>query len=141
MTLTPEKDWKTIFLAHLAESGNVKASCRKAGVSRQTAYLHRAQDDEFAQAWEHALTVATSLLEDEAWRRAVRGVSEPVYFKGDKVGSVRRYSDTLLIFLLKAHNPQKYRERLDINANIQGVTHIKVEYVDQLPDDDGDDPA
>jgi hypothetical protein len=32
-------------------------------------------------------------------------------FKGAECGRVREYSDTLLIFLLKATKPEKYRER------------------------------
>ncbi len=42
-------------------------------------------------------------------RRAVDGVDEPVYQGGKKVGSITRYSDTLLIFLLKA-NRDKFRQ-------------------------------
>ena len=36
------------------------------------------------------------------------------------VASVRKYSDTLAIFLLKAHDPDKYRDRssVDLKANM-----------------------
>lgn len=33
-----------------------------------------------------------------------------------KVATVKEYSDTLAIFLLKAHAPEKYRERADVNV-------------------------
>ena len=41
-------------------------------------------------------------LETEAQRRAVEGWDEPVFHEGREVGKKRRYSDTLLIFTLKA---------------------------------------
>lgn len=39
-----------------------------------------------------------------------------------KVASVRKYSDTLAIFLLKAHNPDKYRE----NSKVELTGQLKV---------------
>jgi hypothetical protein len=49
----------------------------------------------------------TDLLEDEALRRAEDGVAEPRFYEGRLCGHVQKYSDTLLIFLLKARRPQK----------------------------------
>jgi len=48
-------------------------------------------------------------------------VREPVLDENGehKVAAVRKYSDTLAIFLLKAHNPDKYRDRQDINLSGQ----------------------
>ncbi|WP_254240927.1 terminase [Achromobacter insolitus] len=67
-------------------------------------------DEEFAKAWDQAIRIATLGLEDEARRRAQEGVDEPVFYLGSQCGTVRKYSDTLLIFLLKAHD-HKYREK------------------------------
>ncbi len=55
--------------------------------------------------------MGADLLEDEAVRRAKDGVEEPVYQGGKLVGHVQKYSDTLLIFLLKGAKPEKFRER------------------------------
>ena len=63
------------------------------------------------------MEIGTSALEDEAHRRAFDGTEEPVFHQGQECGSVRKYSDTLAIFLLKAHAPEKYRERQDVNVN------------------------
>ena len=57
---------------------------------------------------------AADLLEEEARRRAHDGVDEPVWFQGVQCGTVRKYSDTLLIFLLKGAKPDKYRERSSV---------------------------
>ena len=108
MKLTPEK--LTAFCAALAETCNVGRACRAVGISRQTAYTWREADADFALAWGRAMKAGLLALEDEAHRRAFDGVDEPVFYKGDECGTIRKYSDTLAIFLLKAHDPEKYRE-------------------------------
>lgn len=122
--LTPEK-WRPKFLAALAKTCNVTASARAAGVERQTAYAHRAQDADFAEQWEDALQQGIDHLETEAHRRAFEGVEEPVgWHQGVAGGTVRRYSDVLAIFLLKAHRPEKYRERHEISGPNGGPVEV-----------------
>jgi hypothetical protein len=112
---TVEKgDWKVPFLAELARTGVVLTACKKARIGRTTAYKIRDEDEEFAAAWDAALDDAADEMEEEAHRRAVKGVLKPVYQGGKKVGSIREYSDTLLIFLLKGAKPEKFRERADV---------------------------
>ncbi len=112
MKLTPEK--LTAFCAALAETCQVGKACRAVGISRQTAYGWRDDDPEFAAMWDRALKVGVTALEDEAHRRGFEGTDEPVFHQGVKCGTVRKYSDTLAIFLLKSHDPEKYRERQDV---------------------------
>ena len=40
--------------------------------------------------------------------RARNGVEKPVYYRGEVVGSVRTYSDSLGMFLLRAKRPEVY---------------------------------
>lgn len=101
---------QTTFLAWLTKTGNVAASARRAKVNRSLIYEWRNEDPTFAAAWDEALVIAIELLEEEARRRAQDGVLEPVFYLGKKSGAIRRYSDTLMIFLLKAHKPDKYRD-------------------------------
>lgn len=112
MGVTPKKEWQSKFLQRLAETSNVSAACKKAKISRQQAYRTRDEDAEFEAAWEEALEIATEALELEARRRAEKGTLEPVFYQGVKSGTIRRYSDTLMIFLLKAHKPDKYRDNV-----------------------------
>ena len=56
------------------------------------------------------------MIEAEARRRAVDGVDEPVYYQGKEVGTVRRYSDVLLIFLLKGLRPQRFNLESHLRA-------------------------
>jgi len=98
------------FLDNLRESGNVTGAARTTGISRQTAYDHKATDPDFSTAWDHAMEEAIDALEAEARRRSMEGVERPVFHRGQQCGVIRQYSDTLLIFLLKAHRPGKFRD-------------------------------
>jgi transposase-like protein len=103
-----------LFLEEFKANGNVSGAAREAGIARSTAYEWRETDLDFAKAWEEAENEAVDTLEREAWRRARDGVvkTHGVYYKDELLETVEEttYSDTLLIFLMKAHRPQKYRE-------------------------------
>ena len=58
----------------------------------------------------------TETLETEAFERATTGVPEPVFYKGCWVDTIRKKSDLMLIFLLKARRPEVYRERFDVKS-------------------------
>ncbi len=99
------------FLAILSNGSSVQAAVQAIGCSRSNAYKRRQNDPEFAAQWDAAIEAGSDLLEDEAKRRAHEGVLEPVYYQGQEVGQVRKYSDTLLMFMLKARRPDKFKER------------------------------
>jgi len=101
---------KRAFLLAYSESGNVAGSCAQIGVHRSVEWLWRS-DPEFVQAKAYAWQLAAEKLEAEAFRRAHDGVEEPVFQNGGEVGRVRKYSDTLLIFLLKGAKPNTYRDQ------------------------------
>jgi hypothetical protein len=108
---------RQVFLRTLAETGNVTAAVEIAGTSRSRVYELRKADPSFAVAWEEAEESAADALEAEARRRAVVGVLEPVVSAGKVVRdddgqpiAIRRYSDNLLLALLKARRPPR-RER------------------------------
>jgi hypothetical protein len=105
------------FLEALSETGNVTAATQIAGTSRTRVYALRKEDSSFAAAWEEAEQIAADGLEAEARRRAVAGVQEPLVSAGKLVRgddgqpiTIRRYSDNLLLALLRAHRPPR-RER------------------------------
>ena len=102
------------FLEVLRETANVSEAAKTARVSRTCAYAHQKADPAFAAAWDEAVEVARDALEAEARRRAVNGVEEPVFHKGKVCGHIRRYSDRMLEILLKAHRPEKFKERSEV---------------------------
>lgn len=132
--LTPEKAWQKKFITRLCQTGNISAACRKAKITRQGAYQSRDTDELFKAAWDEALIIATEALELEARRRAAIGVLEPVFHQGMQIALVRKYSDTLLIFLLKAHKPDTYRDNSHVEHGGEVTVTTKKAYVNVSPD-------
>jgi len=102
--------WRPAFLAELANTCNVSEAARVAGIDRHAVYNHRDADPAFAAAWADAIEQGVEALELEARRRAMKGTTRPVFYMGVECGQVQEYSDTLMIFLLKAHRPKIYRD-------------------------------
>lgn len=105
------------FLEALSDTGSVITAATVAGTSRTRVYELRKVDPAFSAAWAEAEEIAVDRLEDEARRRAVEGVPEPLVSAGKLVRddngqpiTVRRHSDSLLMALIKAHRPPR-RER------------------------------
>lgn len=109
---------KRAFLAAFAETGNVTRAAEIVGCARTRHYEWLKDDPDYAADFASVEGHAADRLEQEARRRAVQGVAKPVFYKGDVVGAVQEYSDTLLIFLLKGARPEKYAERQKITATI-----------------------
>lgn len=101
-----------LFCSTLAETGRIDKAAAAVGVSRKTIGDWRTRYPVFAKAMDEARRIATTILEDEAWRRAHDGVVQVIYHKGKAVGEVRTYSDALLGMLLRANDPAKYLQKL-----------------------------
>lgn len=100
------------FLSALSDCGNVSSACLATALARRTAYNWRHSDKAFSAVWDAAQELGTDALEDEAARRAAEGTLKPVFYQGNECGRIREYSDTLLIFLLKARRPERFKERV-----------------------------
>ena len=87
---------------------------------------------------DNALEEATDLLEAEARRRALTGIDEPVFYKGKVVGSTKKYSRPLLMFLLEAHRPQKFRDGVKVeqpgatDVDVDGDREKRIERLDRM---------
>jgi hypothetical protein len=128
-------DWAPEFLSSIVKGERIIDAAAAANVHPTLAYRRRKEDELFRKAWNEASEIGTRLLEQEAQRRAFNGVLEPVFHKGQECGTVRKYSDTLLIFLLKARNPAKYRDGVEDGVRNHPVT-INVNVIDRLPEPD-----
>lgn len=129
---TTERAWYAAFLAALRLTGNVSEAARSADMERRSVYNARESDPAFAAAWDDALDEAADALEAEARRRAVDGIEEAVYHQGVPCGTVRKYSDSLLTLLLKAHKPAKYRENHKIEHSGPDGDAIVVRFEESL---------
>lgn len=138
------KNIEALFIDELSKGYSISASAWTIGVHRSTAYNWRAESeaskqedgsyiDDFCVRWDSAIEAGTDRLEDEARRRAERGVERPVYQGGVMVGTVTEYSDTLMATLLKGNRPGKFNtERHELTGPQGGpvAMSMEIEFVD-----------
>jgi hypothetical protein len=144
--VTQSHDWRPKFLTLLASEGVVSSAASLCGVALKTVYRERERNPEFAEAWKAALDVATDTMEREARRRAIEGVHEPVVYQGqlayvavdtkgeycppDAPGArlipltIKKFSDTLLIFLLKGRRPEVFGDKIDTTLHVPSGIEI-----------------
>lgn len=127
LTKRERTETQALFLASFAEHANVRLACDKARIARATVYEWREQDAVFAAAWAEAEADANDRLTKEIERRAVTGWLDPVYQGGAKVGTIRKFSDTLLIFLKKARDPA-FRDRAQMELTGKDGGPVQVEH-------------
>lgn len=118
---SPERQAR--FLAALAHSGNVRVAAGQAGISPQAAYLARRRAGTFAAAWDAALVLARDAAEQLLADRALNGVDEPVFYRGECVAVRRRYDARLLLAHLA---------RLDARSAADGAAARRAERFDEL---------
>jgi len=105
------------FLLAYADCGIIRLASKQAGIPRQTVYAWKDADvDGFAERFRMADRDVDDMIEGEMFRRGYRGVEEPVYQGGKRVGTVRKYSDRLLEMLAKARMPHRFRERHEVSG-------------------------
>jgi hypothetical protein len=95
------------------KTGTVTAGCAAAAMGRSTWYEYIQSDELFAKLVSEAKEARKDALEQEAERRAVKG------------------SDTLLIFLLKAADPNKYRDR-QLITEVSAEVKFRIQRTQQL---------
>ncbi len=103
---------KIAYILALAHLGNRSRAAQAIGITPLVPWRWRQEDDLFREAYNRAMECAAELMENEMFRRAAEGVLEPVFQGGKLIGSLRKYSDTLLIFGLKGAMPDKYADRV-----------------------------
>jgi hypothetical protein len=92
---TPERQMR--FLDCLAMRGNVRLACREAGMSPEAAYRLKGRDPQFARGWAAALVLAHDFSVEVLADRAIDGVEEPIYYRGELVGTRRKYDSRPLL--------------------------------------------
>ena len=95
---------------------SIRAACDHVGIVRHTFYAWRDTDEAFRNAVELALDDGLDVLEDEAVRRGVEGVQEPVYQGGELVGHKQVYSDKMLEMVLAGRRSAVYGRQAQLNV-------------------------
>lgn len=112
--LSPEK--KAAFCARLADGYSVTDAALSIGVNRETARLWRKNDPAFDAECIEAIEAGTDRLEDIARKRA------------------EEKSDLLLLALLNARRPDRFRQRVGVSFDRATPEQIQ-EALDKLTDD------
>ena len=134
------------FLVAFSQLGNISKAAKRAKVDRSSHYKwidpkHQLYNDNYQAAFKVAQKIAVEHLEAEARRRAVEGIEEPVFYKGEIVGHKMRYSDTLLMFLLKGNAPEKYKDRVEqqhtgeVRTKRVDLSHLSSEELQKIVDE------
>ena len=111
--LTPAR--QVALIQAMAECGCVREACARVGISAEAVYELRRRPDaqSFRLAMDMALDGAADRVEDNAFGRAIHGVEVPHYYKGELVGTHRRYDERLAMFILRYRKPHRYGKYLD----------------------------
>ena len=161
------RERQAAFLRELAASHCVSTAARVVGMSRQSAYALRARmkGKAFDRAWAAALLCRFDALAEAAMERALTGVEVPHFYKGELVGTSRKYDERLTVALLAMRasfipqarhpgDPAAFYRPDDFAALVERVAcgpatwddERRLAYLDGLddedePEDPDDDPA
>ena len=96
------------FLAAYRETAGIEAAAKAVGIAptRHFEWLERVAA--YRQVFADVQLEVTDTLQDQVVERAKEGWLEPVFYRGRQCGSIRRYDNHLVMFLLKAFMPEKY---------------------------------
>lgn len=135
--------WREPFLKALAVVPVIGYACNAAGIERTAVWRARAKDPEFDRECGESMEAGIDRAEQEAFRRAVTGYSEPVIDKGrvayayvrkvaengdisfeaalDEAGqpvplTINKHSDYLLSMILKGRRKKLYSERTELTG-------------------------
>jgi hypothetical protein len=124
-----ESPKKAAFLKAYAKCGVIRRAAIMAKVSPVSHWNWMRMDPEYPARFEQAHKEACDVLVEEARRRAVKGCTKTIYYKGKKCGSMKEFSDTLLIFLMKGAMPDVYRERFEHSGSVDHNLTLSPEVV------------
>ena len=110
---TPDR--QIAFIRALAECGCVREACRRVGMSAEGAYelARRPDAQSFRIAWDVAMDQAVRRIGDGAFSRAINCIEIPHFYKGELVGTHRRYDERLTMFILRTRDPLRFGKHLE----------------------------
>ncbi len=105
---TPER--QIAFIDALAETGCVTQAAKSVRLSITAAYnlRRRPEAQAFRLAWDAALDFAVRRLADAALSRAIHGVPEPIFYRGQQLGERRIFDERLTQFILRTRDPARF---------------------------------
>jgi hypothetical protein len=116
------------FLAAYRINGSVVLSASAAGIEKSVHYRWL-KNAAYARDFASAEAEFGDMLEAVAIARARDGVLDPVFYQGKPCGAIRKYSDGLMLALLKRFKPDRYAARSEVSGPGGGPIDSKFEIV------------
>lgn len=116
------------ILNEICNTGVMGLACVACGISISHMRRLRQEHEEIQALVDEAMSIYHERLRYTIHNKAVDGWEEPVYYKGEEVGSVHRFSERLLELQAKRHMPE-YRDKSQMDVNVAGgvlVVHAPV---------------
>jgi hypothetical protein len=117
-------------LEEFVRCGAVGVAFQRFNISPSVHGRWMAVDDRYRELFKEARELLSDQMEAEAYRRAMKGIPVPVVSRGEIVGETTQYSDSLLMFLMRAARPEKYRDNVHIvteSAVDDEITRLRLE--------------
>jgi hypothetical protein len=106
--------------------GTITGAAKIAGIDPTYHYKWLETDPDYPARFKVTHQTASESLVQEAIRRGREGVEEPTgWYKGEPGGFVRRYSDALLMFLIKGAFPDIYKDRHEHTGKNGGPIEVQ----------------
>lgn len=110
------------YITQLALTGKKRKSAMLAMIEPHSLWAYRKDHADLAERELEALAFyaewITEQIDEAIFKRAIRGVKEPVFYEGAQCGTKRVYSDKLLAMLAKRYIPA-FRDSLEIDATVK----------------------
>lgn len=88
---------------------SIRRACKEAGINRTRIEMLKQRVPQFSTRCSVVFEEITDKLEEAAFKRAVKGVPKPIFYKGEVVGHEQQFSDHLLAIMLQGRRPGTYR--------------------------------
>lgn len=103
------------MLAAYARTGNVLEAVQQSKVARSNHHLWMKENADYREAFREAYKLAIERMEAIVDRVAFKGLLRPIYHQGKKVGQIRVYNPTLMMFRLRRLDPA-YRDTCSVEV-------------------------
>lgn len=104
MNLKKNEKLKNLLLEQLRKAPIIEAACQKAGISRQTFYRWKTEDQEFTKEADKAITDGCTLVSDLAESQLINAVKDRNF--------------PAITYWLKHHHPS-YKTKIQIEGSLQ----------------------
>lgn len=126
--------WVEQFLHHLKRTGLPATAAEAAGTTLKAVESWRNESMEFDEAYNEVLELNIDQLELTARDRAINGWEEPVFYQGEECGTVTKFDNGLLRWLIEG-NRNKYKPSIKHTGADGGPLTVFVRnFDDMLPE-------